>query len=77
VLNLLNYNLLLTTPADRGRVTGLAGFEGGLTIHARTLPMFAPMLDSGVYWLLGTSVRKIGRLRQYDISLLSFSLVNI
>ena len=31
----------------------------------------------GLYWLLGTSVHKIGRLRQYDISLLSHSLVNI
>jgi hypothetical protein len=49
------------SPGDRGRVTGLAGFEGGLTIHARTLPMFAPMLDSGGHWVDSILQSKVSR----------------
>ena len=35
------------SPGDRGRTTGLAGFEGRRTIRARTLPTVAPLLVFG------------------------------
>jgi len=42
-------------------VTGLAGFEGRLTIRARTLPTFTPMLVSGGQWVDSILRSKVSR----------------